>query len=93
MSMDVKDATVYIAAEFEYLRTFVQTSCFDEEICRDQLRILWTAFCLHYGMSVDTNIYDRYALVLWDLLQEAGDGTAEWKDFNTFDNFMCKYLV
>lgn len=82
-----------VLAEFEFLTGYVAESCFDEEICRDQLRILWTAFCLHHDLWVDTHAYDCYLLELWEHLQETSDGTSEWEDFDGFDNFMCAYLV
>ena len=82
-----------ITAEFEFLTGYVAESCFDEEIFRDLLRMLWTAFCLHHGLDADTHVYDWYLSELWKRLQETGDGTSEWADFNEFENFMCKDLV
>ena len=82
-----------ILAEFEFLTGYVAESCFDEEICRDRLRMLWTAFCLHHGLDADTRVYDWYLSELWEQLQGTGDGTPEWADLNEFENFMCKYLV
>ena len=41
-------------AEFMYLRAYAEQSSFDEEVCRDQLRMLWTAYCLHHNLDVDT---------------------------------------
>ena len=35
--------TVNRTAEFEFLRSYVAESCFDDDICRDRLRMLWTA--------------------------------------------------
>lgn len=80
-------------AEYLYLKAFARQSFFDEEICRDHLRILWTAFCLHHELLVDTSSYDTLLQKLWDVLSEIGDGTSEWDGFDGFDNFMCKYLV
>ena len=37
--------------------------------------------------------YDCYLMELWKRLQETGDGTSEWADFDDFERFMCKYLV
>ena len=82
-----------ITAEFGFLTGYVAESCFDEEIYRDRLRMLWTAFCLHHGLDVDTHVYDWYLSELWKRLQETGDGTSEWADFDDFERFMCKYLV
>lgn len=79
--------------ELAFLCDFIRESCFDEEICRDQLRALWTAFCIHRDYNVDTHAYDTTLLELWAVLRETGDGTSDWSDFDSFDNFMCAYLV
>lgn len=79
--------------ELVFLKSFAEESCFDEEICRDQLRMLWTAFCLHSNYDVDTYGYDLTLHELWEVLQEAGDGTSDWSDYDGFDKFMCAYLV
>ena len=80
-------------AELQFLQNYVTGSCFDEEISRDHLRMLWTAYCLHHNLDVDTAGYDNDLLVLWMALSETGDGTSEWEDYNEFGNFMCRYLV
>lgn len=85
--------TVSRTAEFEFLRAYVVESCFDDDICRDRLRMLWTAYCLHHDLDVDTAGYDNDLLELWNKLTETGDGTSEWADFDGFDKFMCIYLV
>ena len=46
-------------AEMEYLKEFARQGCFDEELSRDQLRCLWTAYCLHHGLDADTSGYDN----------------------------------
>lgn len=45
-------------AEMKYLKEFIRQSCFDEETSRDQLRCLWTAYCLHHGLDADTSGYE-----------------------------------
>lgn len=52
-------------AEFEFMRSYVAESCFDDAICRDRLRMLWTAYCLHHDLDVDTAGYDNDLLELW----------------------------
>lgn len=80
-------------AEMKYLKEFVRQSCFDEEVSRDQLRCLWTAYCLHHGLDADTSVYDNDLRELWNTTAEDESETADWSDYNSFDNFMCKYLV
>lgn len=80
-------------AEFEFLRAFIAENGFDADVCRDQLQMLWTAYCLHHDLDVDTAGYDNDLLALWNRLEETGDGTSEWEDYDDFDKFMCVYLV
>lgn len=85
--------TISRKAEMEYLKEFVRQSCFDEELCRDQLRCLWTAYCLHHGLDVDTSGYDYDLMDLWNATAEDEPETADWSDYDSFDNFMCRFLV
>lgn len=80
-------------AEMEYLKEFARQSCFDVEIIRDQFRCLWTAYCLHHGLDADTSRYDNDLNKLWNATAEDEPETADWSDFDSFDSFMCKYLV
>ncbi len=91
----IEDLQTHISrvAEFDFMLAYVQESCFDEEICRDWLRMLWTAYCLHHGLEVDTSDYDNDLLELWNKLTETSDETSDWSDFSSFDHFMCTYLV
>lgn len=57
------------------------------------LRMLWTAYCLHHSLDVDTSGYDGDLLELWNELEKTGDGTADWSNYDDFDNFMRAYLV
>ena len=80
-------------AEMKYLKELVRQSCFDEETSRDQLRCLWTAYCIHHELDVDTSGYDRELVRLWAALSEGDSEVAGWRDYDGFDDFMCKYLV
>ena len=80
-------------AEMKYLKELVRQSCFDEETSRDQLRCLWTAYCFHHGLDADTSGYDNDLLELWNTTAEDEPETADWSDYDSFDSFMCKYLV
>lgn len=85
--------TVSREAEMEYLKEFARQSCFDEELNRDQLRCLWTAYCLHHGLDADTSGYDNDLAALWNTTAEDESETADWGGFDSFGNFMCRYLV
>lgn len=79
--------------EFAFMTSFATQSCFDEDICRDRFRMLWTAYCLHYNLDVDTASYDSDLRRLWDAVAVDEEDTADWSDFDSFDSFMCRYLV
>ena len=85
--------TVSWEAEMKYLKAFVRQGCFDEELSRDQFRCLWTAYCLHHGLDADTSGYDNDLKELWSATAEDEAETADWSDYDSFDNFMCRYLV
>ena len=91
--MESLQGTVSREAEMGYLKEFVRQSCFDEEIGRDQLRCLWTAYCLHHGLDADTSGYDNDLLELWNTTAEEEAGTADWSGHDSFYNFMSRYLV
>lgn len=79
--------------EYEYIIDYIHGAFFDNEICREQLRCLWAAYCLHYDIEVDTSRYDGNLLKLWGELLKTEEDTADWSDYESFDNYMCKYLV
>lgn len=78
-------------AELEYIRSFARESFLDDGLGCDQLRCLWTAYCFHHNLDVDTAQYDKDLASVWDVVDEPD--CADWHSFETFDNFMCKYLV
>lgn len=80
-------------AEMEYLKEFARQGCFDEELGRDQLRCLWTAYCFHHGLTVDTSGYDNDLADLWGVMAEDEPETADWSDKDSFGSFLCRYLV
>lgn len=80
-------------AEFKFMASFAMQSCFDEGICRDRFRMLWTAYCLHHNLDVDTASYDSDLRELWEAVAAYEENTADWSDFDSFDRFMSRYLV
>lgn len=79
--------------EFEFLDHFAREGFLDEELVRDQLRALWTAYCFHANLDVDTGKYDSELSTLWETICEQGEcDTADWSDFDSFDLFMGELL-
>lgn len=89
----VYSSYISTSAEYKFLFDYAAKSCFDEGICRDRLRILWTAFCLHNHLDVDTSVYDRYLSMLWERVKETSDWHSVWDGSDWFENFMCAYLA
>ncbi len=79
--------------KLEYLKDFAREAYLDNDVSCDQLRSLWTAYCLHHNLTVDTATYDSDIAELWGAVSFDGEGTAEWNDFECFKNFMCAHLI
>ena len=77
--------------EFEYLLKFVGEADLSEEVLRLQLKSLWSAYCLHKNFDADTLQYDLACRDLWEKVEEKD--TACWGDFDSFENYLCEYLV
>lgn len=75
--------------EFEYILAFIKEAgdISTESIIVNQVIALWTAFCLHYNVTVDTYDYD------WRVMEIARTIGIEYKDLNRFYNKISQYLV
>lgn len=80
-----------VTDEMEYMRRFIEGNCFDDGVAREQLRALWTAYCIHQNLDVDTDAYDAGVKNLWSWLPD--EDSPEWNTFEEFDGFLCKFLV
>lgn len=70
--------------------------CQSHELCRKQLRSLWTAYCICNHYEVDTGTYDSDIAKVWDAVIENRKvlGSEDiFDDFDCFDEFMCEELV
>ena len=80
--------------EFDYILECIESSeDLDEMIVMQQLRCLWTAFCLHHDLDVDTGKYDSKMQEMWDVMQENESAPYSSDEFGRFYNAMSKYLV
>ena len=83
----------FLEQEFDYIVGFAVESCFDNELACQQFRSLWTAYCFHRGLDVDTEEYDAALAGIWKEVSAGEEDTAYWNDFNSFDQFMSAELV
>lgn len=65
-------ATINRTAEFGYMKAFIVEGDFSDERYRAQLRALWTPYCLHHNLDVDTAGYDADLNGLWCKIIEVG---------------------
>lgn len=91
--IETLQSTISRKIELKYLKDFVQQSSFEDKNSRDQLRCLWTAYCFHQNLDVDTSGYDNDLLELWSLMLDKEHKTADWEDIDSYEGFMCCYLV
>ena len=81
------------AQELQYIISFAEEGCFDTEAARSQLRGLWTAYCLHHNLDMDTSGYDHDLMNIWAQISATEGGAACGRVFDSFDSFMCAGLV
>lgn len=84
--------TINRTAEFGYMKAFIIEGYFENETEREQLRALWTAYCCHHCLDVDTAGYDADLNGLWCKIIEVGQ-VDNWYSFDHFANFTCYLLV
>lgn len=64
----------------------------DEDVVQKQLRALWTAYCLHHNLDVDTRSYDNDLLSLWSQMEGDSVMKSAWENYGWFDLFMSALL-
>lgn len=84
--------TINRTAEFGYMKAFIIEGYFENETEREQLRALWTAYCCHHNLDVDTMEYDNDLLGLWSEMHKLGNANG-WSEYGEFVDFMCEHLV
>ena len=79
--------------EYEYILDFVE-GCENIEVdAMHQLRALWTAYCLHYDLDIDTAEYDNRMMEIWNVMQETGNSPYSSLEYERFYIAMGKYLI
>lgn len=80
-----------VGKEFAYLIDFAEDGKNANSTWYKQLRALWTAFCLHWGLDCDTLAYDTCIGRLWEAVEE-GSAAASCPCFEKFDLYMGTQL-
>lgn len=84
--------------EFGFILDFAKEMYFEFRAARQQLRSLWTAYCLHNDMECDTAKYDNDIRAIYNVV--AKNKSCQWVDneeegivgFDLFDLFMGEEL-
>ena len=79
--------------EWGDLMNYIMKSDFQQQVCRQQLMALWTAFCIHNDLDVDTSKYDELLSHIYIALLTKENLFDDWKIFSNFENYICKFLV
>lgn len=78
--------------ELSFLFKWVREADFCGDLNIDILRILWTAYCFHHGLDIDTAEYDNTLLHIYNtvILDDSADVPIS---YDKFDDYMAYYLV
>lgn len=80
--------------EYEYILEWIESrEDLDGMVVMQQLRCLWTTYCLHQNLDVDTAEYDNRIMEMWDVMQENESAPYSSLEYGRFYNAMTKYLV
>ena len=77
--------------EFDYLCEFAKEADFGcEALPAEQLRALWTAYCFHTNLDIDTFECDTALRKVWEVLKDKK--SCCWDNFDEFDHYMADGL-
>ncbi len=89
-----KEVTMDRKEELEFLLNFAEGTDFEESsTVRNQLRALWTAYCIHADLNPDTFDYDQDIMSLWVTLCDNFTNPFGSLEYMSFENIMAKHLV
>lgn len=88
--------------EFREIVEFVKTMYFYELRDFEILRAMWTTYCIHWKLNIDTADYDGDMRCLFNLVRATALQAKEQKldakklkrlYYQNFENFMSKYMA
>lgn len=77
--------------KFDTILDVINEDDFSNKIVRNQIRSLWTAFCIHQNIEPDTREYDEKLSILFDAIKNSSMQSKPF-NFEAFDLFMGEYL-
>lgn len=82
-------------SEWQFLADYVKddTTDFRNAAYRSQLMALWTAYCMHNDLDVDTKMYDATLFDLWLAVLLEQRRALHIFRFSEFDSWMSQWLV
>lgn len=82
-------------SEWQFLVDYVKddTTDFYNVACRSQLMALWTAYCMHNDLDVDTAMYDAVLKDLFNALSDEQKAELHCVRLPEFDSMMAQWLV
>lgn len=82
-------------SEWQFLVDYVKddTTDFYNATCRSQLMALWTAYCMHNDLDVDTAMYDAVLMDLFNALSDEQKAELHCTSLPEFDCMMAQWLV
>lgn len=78
--------------EIEFILNYIESADFGPTEL-NQLICLWTAFCIHNDLCVDTGKYDSEINELWNAMNDNISCPYSSFEYERFYNCMSKFLV
>ena len=82
-------------SEWQFIVDYVKDSTTDfcNATCRSQLMALWTAYCMHNSLEVDTIMYDVELIDLWNAIPIEHRRELHCSNWGEFDDLMVAWMA
>lgn len=82
-------------SEWQFIVDYVKdsTTNFCNATCHSQLMALWTSYCLHNSLDVDTAMYDAVLMDLFNALSDEQKAELHCTGFSELDSMMAQWLI
>ena len=82
-------------SEWQFIVDYVKDSTTDfcNATCRSQLMALWTAYCMHNSLEVDTIMYDVELIDLWNAIPIEHRRELHCSNWGEFDDLIGAWMA